>query len=164
MTRLRSITTVLAAALLLAACDGATDDAPSPDGEEGLAGEETTETGAPIEPREPDVSAEIDAVDVQPVDRAEADGVLVMRTEADTVRLRLSMTGLEEGTRYLPNVHEGRCGGEMGPAVGSLAPFTGGGDDMVTTTGAIPASKLAADRSYFVEVHGLGTAACANLP
>lgn len=156
-------TFALATALVLATCGGGTDEAASPEGET-TAAEDTT---APVDtagPGAPAARAAADTVAVEPVDLPDASGTLVVRAEADTVRLTLAMSGLEAGTRYLPNVHEGRCGGRMGPAVGSLQPVTGAGADTVTTTGTIPASDLASDRSYFVEVHGAGTAACIDLP
>ena len=166
MRLVRTIPAILATAIVLAACGGAADEAAPDDGEPD-APPEAAETAPPSGTDDPDPSpttARIDTVGVQPVDLPDASGTLVVRTRADTVRLELSMSGLEQGARYLPNVHEGRCGGARGPAVGSLQPFTGAGREAVTTAGAIPASELAAGGEYFVEVHGPGTAACANLP
>ncbi|MDX1623830.1 MAG: hypothetical protein R3199_07595 [Gemmatimonadota bacterium] len=156
--RLASLASLLT--VLLAGCDG--EEGPRPD--EVPAADTAARTWT--DTVSPDTTASV-AVDTVPVDAADvpgASGALFVRQGADSLRLELVMTGLEPDVRYLPNVHEGACGGPMGPAVGSLPPVTGGGADTVRTTGALDLSKLAAGRSYFLELHGLGTAACVDLP
>lgn len=111
-----------------------------------------------------EVAGVADTVSVEPVDLADVGGFLVLRQRPDSLRLELAMTGLEPGARYLPNVHEGGCGGPMGAAVASLPPVTGAGEDTVRAGATVASSRFAGGRSYFLEVHGLGTAACVDLP
>lgn len=157
--RLASLASLLA--ILLSGCAG--EEGPPPD-QEPATDTAAARTGADTVSPDTTASVPVDTVPVDAADVPGASGALFVRQGADSLRLELAMAGLEPGVRYLPNVHEGECGGAAGPAVGSLSPVTGAGADTVRTSGALALSKLAADRSYFLELHAMGTAACVDLP
>lgn len=82
----------------------------------------------------------------------------------DSVRIALSLTGLEQGQSYAAHVHTGTCsagGGVDQPlsAVDGQADGTGG-----STT--VLAGSVLADTTHFVQAHGSGgtPVACGDLP
>lgn len=103
-------------------------------------------------------------VTLAPKNESGIEGTATIRRGADTVRVRVRLTGLTSGNSYPAHIHRGTCQKGGGVAAGLTAVKAGDGSG--TSRTRIPASKLEMGASYFVQAHlPDGTpAACGDLP
>lgn len=103
-------------------------------------------------------------ISLAPRNESGIEGTATIRRGADSVRVSVSLMGLESGNSYPAHVHEGSCQEGGGVAAGLTSVEAQDGEGSSETR--IPASELSADGSYFVQAHlPDGTpAACGNVP
>lgn len=91
-------------------------------------------------------------------------GDVRLMPSGDSVRLGLSLTGLNEGQSYPAHIHTGNCsaGGGVAQPLNPVAGEAGGTGSSTSTV----AASVFADTTYFVQAHGSGGApvACGDLP
>lgn len=92
-------------------------------------------------------------------------GTTRVAPQGDSLRVRLSLSGLTEGNSYAAHVHQGDCEQGGGVAV-ALSSVSGQADGTGSSTSTVARSALQSGQSYFVQAHMPdGTpAACGDVP
>lgn len=144
------MTPLFAAVLVLGACDAA--EAPAPADE----AQELPQDSPVAEAAEPGV--------LTPINRSGVRGRASLDEDGDEIEVVVEAEGLEPGSRYTAQVHEGRCADE-GPVRLTLDEIVASDDGTGSASGDTPASQIAEDAGLLVQIHdGDGEAvACADL-
>lgn len=84
---------------------------------------------------------------------------------SDSVQVKVSLKGIEQGKEYPTHIHHGSCAAE-GPVAQPLTSVTGMADSTGTSTTTVAHSLFMPDSTYFVQSHlPDGTpAACGDIP
>lgn len=104
------------------------------------------------------------SVTLSPKNQSGIQGTAVIGRRADSVQVRLMLSGLSAGTRYPAHVHEGTC--EAGGGVATALTEVAAEDTTATSATTFPASVVSPDSAYFLQAHlPDGTpAACGDVP
>lgn len=146
----------------LVACGGGADQQQAETGsrEADTAGQE-----AAAEQAEPAAAGtEETSVALTPKNQSGIRGEAVVALRGDSIRVRLSLTGLEAGTSYPAHVHKGTCraGGGVATALTSVTAR----DSTGTSATTFAATAVSPDSAYYLQAHlSDGTpAACGDVP
>jgi hypothetical protein len=140
--------------LVIAACGGEVDT--TVDTAAGTAAQPPA-AAAPSTPAEVNLAA---------INNSGVSGTARLEHAGDSVRISLTMSGLQSGTQYRGHLHRGTCGTDRGRAA-SMESFTVSTGTNGQTVASFPRSMFdATEREYFIEVHGANDVviACGNLP
>ena len=109
-------------------------------------------------------SGEDVSVTLSPKNESGIRGRALLARQGDSIRVRLTLSGLEPGTSYPAHVHEGTCqaGGGVATALAGVAAE----DTTGASTTTFAASAVSPDGAYFLQAHlPDGTpAACGDVP
>jgi hypothetical protein len=141
----RSAFAILVAAAFVAACGDRTDTTWDQTDRDGLAGDTAWDEPA----------GELATIRLDEVNDSGISGDAAANHEGDSVRIGLSVSGLESGTSYAAHIHTGSCEAG-GPVRAPLQSVTGGEDGMGTSTTTLASTQLPADQRSFIQVHGPG--------
>lgn len=139
---------VIAGAMVLAACD---------------TGEQQSWVDSPVEDSLDGATAPTPGV-LASINRSGVRGTARITREADDVIVVVEAEGLEAGSRYDAQLHEGLCA-DGGPAVLALGRMTGGDDGTASLRFRAASDRLADEENVFVQVNAAGDSAvaCANV-
>ncbi len=149
MTQNRYAVPLLAAVLLLlGGCDAG--DAPR--------GEEEARTV----PEADDLAAPPGAL--APINQSDVRGSATLVRDQGSLRLVVEAEGLESGSRYSANVHEGRCA-EGGPVRLPMGHMTASPDGTGSVRMQVDDDRFPAEREFFIQIYAPDDrpVACANI-
>lgn len=114
--------------------------------------------------QQPQRAMEKVSVTLSPKNQSGVQGTAVIGRRADSVQIRLMLSGLSAGTSYPAHVHEGTC--ETGGGVATALTEIAADDTTATSATTFPASAVSPDGAYFLQAHRPdGTpAACGDVP
>jgi hypothetical protein len=127
---------------------------------------DVTRDGAAVEPADTPAApvGDVMMVQLQEVGGSGISGDAAANHMADSVRVGLSLTGLQAGQSYPAHIHAGSCEGG-GPVRVALQAITAGEDGMGTSSTTVAADQLGTDEPSFIQVHHPDgrPAACGNM-
>lgn len=139
---------VMAGTIVLAACD---------------TGEEQSSVDTPVEDSLAAATAPTPGV-LASINRSGVRGTARLTREDDDVIVVVEAEGLEPGSRYDAQLHEGVCA-DGGPAVLPLGRITGGDDGNGSLRFRAASDRLSGEETVFVQIDAAGDSAvaCANV-